>query len=123
MPGITDILSFVLTVGLIGGAVWAILYTVRAVNRGVEKTKANLKSKGMDISSSGVSVKTSKTYDREDYLDATQRGIVNIFEASSFRKGDGTVGTPAEIIRMDPSRSGESPTEEKKRHRLFNRKK
>lgn len=35
-----------------------------------------LKEKGWNISSDGVSVKTNKRLDREDYIDATQRFVV-----------------------------------------------
>lgn len=34
-----------------------------------------LKSRGLDISSTGVAVKTSQRYTREDQLDATQRCV------------------------------------------------
>ena len=36
-----------------------------------------LKSRGVDISANGVSVKTSKRFDRGDYVDATQRWVLN----------------------------------------------
>jgi len=116
MAGIADVFSFLLTVTLLGGALYAIVYLVQAVNRGVARTKADLKSKGMDISSSGVSVKTDKNFDRQDYLDATQRGIMRAMDASSFRQGDGTTGSPADMARSEPG----GP--EKRRHRLFKKK-
>lgn len=34
-----------------------------------------LKEKGLDISDKGVSVKTTKRLNREDYVDATQRCV------------------------------------------------
>ena len=34
-----------------------------------------LKSKGVDVSRHGLSVKTDKRFDREQYLDATQRSV------------------------------------------------
>jgi hypothetical protein len=36
----------------------------------------SLKSRGLDISKEGVSVKTFRRFDREDYVDATQRSIL-----------------------------------------------
>ncbi|EAU83743.1 hypothetical protein CC1G_05647 [Coprinopsis cinerea okayama7 len=119
MAGLLDVFSFVLTVGVIGTVVYGILYVVKAVNQGVESTKASLKERGLDVSSSGVSLKTSKHFDRQDYLDATQRGIVNLVEASSVRRADGTISTPASILRSDSSASAE----ERRRRKLWGKKK
>ncbi|KAH6897781.1 hypothetical protein BKA70DRAFT_1231425 [Coprinopsis sp. MPI-PUGE-AT-0042] len=71
--GFSDILAFTFTLALVGGFVYGVVYVVNLVNQSVESTKANLKSKGMDISANGVSVKTDKYVDRQDYIDATQR--------------------------------------------------
>ena len=35
----------------------------------------SLKTKGLDISDKGVSIKTQKRFDRENYVDATQRCV------------------------------------------------
>ncbi|KAH6905593.1 hypothetical protein BKA70DRAFT_1291665 [Coprinopsis sp. MPI-PUGE-AT-0042] len=90
--GFSDILAFTFTLALVGGFVYGVIYVVNLVNQSVESTKANLKSKGMDISANGVSVKTDKYVDRQDYIDATQRKIINVMEASSFTKGGGAAG-------------------------------
>jgi len=39
-------------------------------------TKEKLKSKGYDVSTQGVAVQTQKRFNREDYVDATQRLVV-----------------------------------------------
>lgn len=39
-------------------------------------TKESLNDKGVNISASGISVKTDKQMDREAYLDATQRYVI-----------------------------------------------
>ncbi|PFH49181.1 hypothetical protein AMATHDRAFT_48943 [Amanita thiersii Skay4041] len=44
----------------------------------------SLKSKGYDISKTGVSVKTSKRFDHEHYVDAVQRGFIRALGASSY---------------------------------------
>ncbi|EJF59435.1 hypothetical protein DICSQDRAFT_138567 [Dichomitus squalens LYAD-421 SS1] len=44
---------------------------------------SSLKGKGVDVSQNGLSVKTDKKLDREQYLDATQRGFIKAFNASS----------------------------------------
>ena len=36
---------------------------------------SSLKAKGLDISAHGVSIKTEKRFDREHYVDATQRCV------------------------------------------------
>jgi hypothetical protein len=41
-------------------------------------TKASLNDKGVNISASGISVKTDRNMDREAYLDATQRYVIVI---------------------------------------------
>lgn len=38
----------------------------------------SLKTRGLTISDKGVSIKTSKRFDREDYVDATQRYVSHI---------------------------------------------
>ncbi|TBU42500.1 hypothetical protein BD309DRAFT_866206 [Dichomitus squalens] len=44
---------------------------------------SSLMGKGVDVSENGLSVKTDKKLDREQYLDATQRGFIKAFNASS----------------------------------------
>lgn len=106
-----DVIAFTFTLALIGGFIYGVIYVVNLVNQSVESTKANLKSKGMDISANGMSVKTDKYVDRQDYIDATQRKIINVMEASSFKKGGGAVSP------------GDAASDESKRRRgIFHRK-
>ena len=48
----------------------------------------SLKSKGVDISGKGVSVKMSGRLDREHMIDATQRAFIKTIGASSFGTAD-----------------------------------
>jgi hypothetical protein len=47
-------------------------------------TKASLNDKVVSTTSSGRSVMTNKSLNREVYLDATQRGMINAMKATSF---------------------------------------
>lgn len=49
---------------------------------------SRLGKKGLHITPSGLSVKTDKRFDREDYIDATQRGIIKTMGAASFGQVD-----------------------------------
>ncbi|PPQ74754.1 hypothetical protein CVT26_005051, partial [Gymnopilus dilepis] len=113
------------TISVLGGIVYGILYIVKSVNDGLESTKASLKSKGLDISSTGVSVKTSRRFDREDYVDATQRGIIKAMGAASFRKNAAAsspdvAGVPPAMERQTSSTSSVNSTDsiEKKKKRF-----
>jgi len=81
-----DFLSLTVTVAIIGGIVYGIITVSKAISASVETTKQSLKNKGYTISDKGVAIKTSKRFDREDYVDATQRGFVKAMGASSFGK-------------------------------------
>jgi len=65
-----------------------VVYTVQQIQIAVNNTKESLQKKGLHITQSGVSVKTDRRFDREDYVDATQRGIIRAMGAASFRKVD-----------------------------------
>ncbi|KAI0067447.1 hypothetical protein BV25DRAFT_1819786 [Artomyces pyxidatus] len=84
MAGFIDVLSLIFTVSLFVGAIVGVVIVVRKVSQAVDSTKASLREKGWTISDSGVSVKTSKRLNREDYIDATQRGIMKAMSASTF---------------------------------------
>lgn len=71
----------------------------------------SLKNKGLHISDKGVSVKTSSRFNREDYLDATQRGFIKAMGASSFGTADNIEKTPV------LSRQASSTSEEKEKKR------
>ncbi|TFK21569.1 hypothetical protein FA15DRAFT_672442 [Coprinopsis marcescibilis] len=104
-PNLVDIFSLITTITLCAGFVFFAVYGLRTIQAGIASTKESLKSKGLTVSRTGVSLKTDKRMDRDEYLNATQRGFVNLVEASSFRRGDGTVVTPGPLL---PSRSTES---------------
>ena len=83
-----------------------ILLVVNRISTFASTTKEKLKAKGYHVSAQGVAVQTQKRFNREDYVDATQRcvlcpvcrfvlhlkvqlcrGLVKAFGASSFGKG------------------------------------
>jgi len=122
-----DLISLLATVAVFGGIVYAVLVVVRSVSQGVESAKEGLKTKGVHITDKGVSVKTSKRFDREDYVDATQRNFVKAVNASSFRKGgandsqsDGHL-SPSSGLKSTSSSSLASSDGEKKKKGLFKR--
>ncbi|KAF8524799.1 hypothetical protein BU17DRAFT_84292 [Hysterangium stoloniferum] len=94
MAQFTDVLYLVVTLAVLGGSVTAILLIVNRVSEFKTTTKEKLKSRGYNVSDSGVSVKTSKRLDHEGYVDATQRNFIKAFNASSFgTPGAGTSST------------------------------
>lgn len=101
-----DILSLSITTILFVGTVLVITYVVRQISTSIQSTKESLKTRGISISKEGVSVKTDKRFDRERYLDATQRGIIKAMGASSFGKSSDSVE------RSDSRRSGCSTSSE-----------
>ncbi|EPQ53132.1 hypothetical protein GLOTRDRAFT_107221 [Gloeophyllum trabeum ATCC 11539] len=122
MPGWVDFLSFILTAGLFGGAIVAAIYAANAISKAAENTKASLKAKGVNISKSGMSVKTSARYTREDYIDATQRGFIKSISAASFGQHDPTTPQPPVLERRDSAASTNSVAsigDKERKHRLF----
>jgi hypothetical protein len=114
---------------VIGAAIWGITIASKQIKESVQTTKEKcvdlacfrllyinsdgvhrLKSKGLDITGEGISVKTSRRFDRGDYVDATQRcehypssstqgltlythrGFIKAMNASSF--GSSTPDSP-----------------------------
>ena len=53
-----------------------ILLVVNRVSTFASTTKEKLKAKGYHVSAQGVAVQTQKRFNREDYVDATQRCVV-----------------------------------------------
>ncbi|KAI0739916.1 hypothetical protein C8Q80DRAFT_1274940 [Daedaleopsis nitida] len=78
-----DYLALILTLSFLGGIVYVFVNAKKAVSGAVESTKGSLKNRGLNVSANGLSVKTDKRFDREQYLDATQRGFIKAFNASS----------------------------------------
>ena len=62
-----------------------------------------LKSRGVNISDKGVSVKTTSRFNREDYLDATQRGVIKAMSAASFGPGENPEDKVPVISRTNSS--------------------
>jgi len=83
-----DVFSLIATLSVCGGTVYGVLYVANMISKNIQAKKEDMKARGLTISRTGVSVKTSKRFDREDYVDATQRGLMKAVNASSFRHGD-----------------------------------
>ncbi|GJE96328.1 hypothetical protein PsYK624_125220 [Phanerochaete sordida] len=84
MANWTDYLSLTLTISLIAAAVYGVLYLREAFQKGIAASKDRLHNHGIDISRDGAHVKTrSKLADRENYFDATQRGVMKALSKSS----------------------------------------
>ncbi|PPR00735.1 hypothetical protein CVT24_000941 [Panaeolus cyanescens] len=119
MAGLIDVFSLIVTFGLFGGAIYVIVSIVQSVNKSVSSTRESLKAQGLEISGSGVSVKTQKRFDREDYVDATQRGFVRAMGAASIRKADGSVLSVIPPTKMERQTSNmsvkSSESQEKKK--------
>ena len=47
----------------------------------------------MNVSATGVSVRTASHYSHEDYVDATQRGFIRAMNASGFSTSDNIDGS------------------------------
>jgi len=70
---------------------WVVIALVPAQDRTdilSRSTKASLNDKGVNLTTRGISVRTDKQLDREAYLDATQRGAINVIKAASFGAPD-----------------------------------
>ncbi|KAG6337179.1 hypothetical protein ID866_1893 [Astraeus odoratus] len=83
-----DLFSLSLTTFVFVGTILAIIYVARRITSSIQTTKESLKSKGIAISDKGISVTTNKRFDREHYVDATQRGFIKAMNASSFGRPD-----------------------------------
>ncbi|EIM84994.1 uncharacterized protein STEHIDRAFT_122917 [Stereum hirsutum FP-91666 SS1] len=79
-----DLLSLVLTFGLLAGVAFAAVVGARRISEFTNQTKTSLKEKGWNISGEGVSVKTNKRLERSDYIDATQRGMMKVMDAATY---------------------------------------
>ncbi|KAL1688796.1 hypothetical protein GGG16DRAFT_115623 [Schizophyllum commune] len=139
MAGWTDILVLIVVVAILSGVTYGVIVASQQVSTSVQNTKAKLKDRGFDVSRGGVSVKTSGRIDRDDYIDATQRGFIKAMGAASFRKdahpspsgGGATPGTRAASGSVSGGASGMerrdsgaslNSEEKKKRKSLFGRK-
>ncbi|KAL7278005.1 hypothetical protein ACG7TL_007961 [Trametes sanguinea] len=106
-----DYLALATTLFVIAAIVFGGIIASKAISNAVQSTKENLKTRGVNLSKNGVAVKTNKRYDREDYLDATQRGFIKAMKASS---GGNQAG--------EEQRNGTPPASEKSGYHLRSRK-
>jgi len=83
-----DIFSLSVSTIIFVGTILVIIYVAKQISSSVQTTKESLKEKGVAISDKGISVKTDKRFDREHYVDATQRGLIKAMNASSFGRPD-----------------------------------
>ncbi|KAF8962861.1 hypothetical protein BDZ97DRAFT_1920196 [Flammula alnicola] len=120
-----DLFSLLATIGVFAGVIYAIIFVTKTINEGVASTQESLKSKGLHVTSSGVSIKTSKRFDREDYVDATQRGVVKAMQSASIRRNDSS--SPGKSVLAHPierevsgsSVKSTSSEEKKKKRSMF----
>ncbi|RXW21878.1 hypothetical protein EST38_g3972 [Candolleomyces aberdarensis] len=71
----SDLLVFVIFVGVVGAVIYGVMLASKSIDAGVASTKESLKARGLDVSATGVSMRSDKRFDRQDYLDATQRYV------------------------------------------------
>jgi len=79
-----DIFSFLLISSLFVGTILGVIFLAKSLSAAAQNTKESLQNRGISISDKGVSIKTSKRFDREDYVDATQRGMIKVIDASNL---------------------------------------
>ncbi|KAJ3543686.1 hypothetical protein NMY22_g3051 [Coprinellus aureogranulatus] len=124
--GFSDVLALII---VISAVVYGVNVASKQINEGMASTKESLKAKGVDISASGVSMKTDKRLERQDYIDATQRGFIKTLQASSAAK---VLDQPqqkhkkhhiARSLSNNSEASIGSDSSEKKRKTLFGRRK
>ncbi|TDL23441.1 hypothetical protein BD410DRAFT_897515 [Rickenella mellea] len=118
-----DVVALLITAAVFGGTIYGVVYIAQQLSQTVKSTKETLKERGLHISDSGVSVKTNSRFNREDYIDATQRGLLKTMSASSFGTPDEAVKTPV-LSRQDSAASTGSgkEKEEKEKKGFFRRK-
>jgi len=117
----SDVFALFITIAIVGAVIFVVLYVTRGIHNTLQAQKEKLKSRGYDVSRSGISVKTDKRFDHEAYLDATQRGLVQALGASSTGHGSKPVlGKFSPAPHDKQSSTAESLRrhgEEEKRHR------
>ncbi|KAH7922294.1 hypothetical protein BV22DRAFT_666909 [Leucogyrophana mollusca] len=88
MASWVDLFSLLTTTLFFVGAIVGVIYIAKQITAAVQSTKQTLQERGIAISDKGVSVKTSKRFDRSDYVDATQRGFIKAMNSASYGSGD-----------------------------------
>lgn len=155
---------------VLGGVIYGIIYVIQGIQATWASTKESyvtfgfvnntagdtpltahtshchsLKTKGLNVSDTGISVKTSKRFDHEDYMEATRRcvhshfshssptyltsnsstslrGLVKVAGASSFGKPDNaTTASSQNLSTMErvPSDSSSITSQGKKKKGIF----
>ncbi|PCH34616.1 hypothetical protein WOLCODRAFT_139468 [Wolfiporia cocos MD-104 SS10] len=79
-----DLLSLALTFSIVAAVLIGIVRLVQFIQQIAQATKQSLHNKGVDVSRQGISVKTNKHLDRDQYLDVTQRGFIKAYNHSSY---------------------------------------
>jgi hypothetical protein len=94
------------------------------------------KTKGLNVSQTGISVKTSKRFDHEEYMEATRRcvlflshllssskplirGLVKVAAASTFGKAENATTHDSPKMNRVSSDSSSISSQEKKKKGLF----
>ncbi|KAF8585285.1 hypothetical protein K439DRAFT_1074548 [Ramaria rubella] len=112
MAGLSDFIYLAVTLIILGSAGLGIRFIVNRISDFKDTTKEKMKSRGYSVSHRGVEVQTGKRFNREDYVDATQRGFVKALGASSYGKvtndGSGSASNklPASGPTVHKTRSG-----------------
>jgi len=96
-----DLISLVIMLAVTVGVVYAISVGTKQVSEAFNNTKETLKNKGLNISDKGVSVKTTSRFNREDYVDATQRAFIKTMGAASFGSSEIDDKQPVPISRQN----------------------
>jgi len=103
------------------------VYAAKLISNTIDGAKKTLNEKGVNVSASGISVKTGKHMTREDYLDATQRKFVKAILTSTTSTADpdgmsqqnGSQQPPPPIKRSSTSGSNRSVEGTKKKTSFF----
>ncbi|KAG8215886.1 hypothetical protein J3R82DRAFT_7853 [Butyriboletus roseoflavus] len=93
-----DVFSLLMTTLFFVGFIVGVLYVVHTVSSRLQSTKTSLEQRGITISRDGISLKTQQRFERDDYLDATQRGFVKALSAA-------TVGPESHKLAFLPNSS------------------
>ncbi|POY72504.1 hypothetical protein BMF94_4330 [Rhodotorula taiwanensis] len=75
----------VVTVAVLAGLAYMIRLVVKAINEGVDSAKGTLQQKGVNVSTTGASIRTDKrAVTQEELGDQMQRGLMKGWKASTF---------------------------------------
>ncbi|KAG1782149.1 hypothetical protein EV702DRAFT_509414 [Suillus placidus] len=98
-----DVLSFLTVTSLFVGTILGVVFTTKRLSAAAQHTKESLQHKGISISDKGMSIKTSKRFDRENYVDATQRGVIKVLDASNFHPSTRSISDSQHDIKSKSS--------------------